>query len=186
MKKKHIFILASLVLVSVVAVSYYYSAFFKVGGLPGAANVPSDCSQLSIDVYQKAIAEIDSNKGQYSEKSHDLMELTTEGGHQADYRDQKGEIRLIQQTLYGETFRSEIKYYFAGINIFFTTVSRFEYDRPIYVEPEAGRKIIKVIVRDFYLNKSQEVCSWYLDKSSQQNDAKTQEFIKYLISTLPN
>jgi hypothetical protein len=79
-------------------------------------------------------------------------------------------------------FRSELDYYQENGKTFFVSVTRLEYEKPIYEDGNA--KVIGTSSRTFYLDSTEELCTWYLDGKVQSNDDNTKEFISYVLSTI--
>lgn len=153
----------------------------KVSSDEASTNRVSSCPSIGEDAPLK-IAEIDRKREEYVWSTKDVMGFSTEGGLQTTYTDSSGNIRLIRQTFYGETFRSELAYYLINDKVFFITVDRLEYEKPIDIEPSP--KVVRTLRRSFYLDDSEKVCQWYLEDVPQKNDDSTQEFVTYLLSIL--
>lgn len=173
------------IVVVVVGVIYYRDSLLAVfKNEPPNNGIMAACSRISVADVQLVISKIDSSINTYTKLSKDVSGLSTEGGTQTTYRNDDGDIKLIHQTFYGETFRSEIKYYVSDNKVFFITIDRFEYDRPVSVDTDSELKVQNTVTRVFYLSSEQKLCSWYLDDVMQQNDKETLEFVVFLLSTL--
>ena len=138
------------------------------------------CPVLSIADVRKRIAEIDSNRDKYIQQLKDVPKLTSRGGTQINYTNHEGSLIYVHQIFYDEAFRSEISYYLSNKKVFFITVDRIVYEKPIYLDSKI--RVNKIITRDFYLNEDEEVCSWYLDNAEQPIDKETKEFVSFLLS----
>lgn len=134
----------------------------------------------STDVEQK-IRDIDNNISKYSIASKDIFDRSTEGGQQTNYTLNEKNI-LIKQIFFGETGKSEIKYYFEANRVFYINKINTEYALPIY-EDSSG-KVENVDLKEFYLDNNQNLCSWYLNQKLQLNDGDAEDLIQSLISDL--
>ncbi len=168
---------ARAILIAVVAI-----AIIGAGTYYGRIVSPKEDRPCSIVDIQKEVKRTSDRIAQYLKVSKEVIGLSTEGGVQDNYRDERGNTPFIRQTFYGETFRSELDYYLSNGKVFFISVDRLEYEKPI--SEDSNVTIKTTISRDFYLTENERLCSWYLDDVQQGNDPKTQEFVAFIISTL--
>jgi uncharacterized protein YxeA len=129
------------------------------------------------NVEQKKI-EIDNNISKYSTTSKDIFGRSTEGGQQTNYTFD-GKNKLIEQIFFGETGKSEIKYYLDSDKVFYIGKINTEYALPIY-EDTSG-KVKNVDMKEFYLDNNENLCSWYLNQNLQINDQDTKDLVKDFI-----
>lgn len=181
MSKKTLTILIIL-LVFGAALMYYRDNLKRMySGVLSGNNGVELCSSMAVEDIKVEIAEIEKKKYQYDQEKKDLLGLSTEGGEQISYADNNN-TRLVRQIFYGETGKSEASYYVKDDYVFAIVKNNYLYEKPINVDPNT--KVVSIEKKEFYLNNTRRVCSWYLDSILQENDADTQDLVNFLLSTL--
>lgn len=139
------------------------------------------CEDLSITSLK--VKNIENDLSVYSVISKNIVDKSSQGGQQIDYL-LNNEKRLIKQTFYGETGKSEVSYYLEDNKVFYINKKNTEYVNSIYEDPSGTIKNIKI--KDFYLNRNQNLCFWFLNNKPQDKNKEIEDFVQYLILGLIN
>lgn len=179
MKTSKLTIIASLAILVVSISCYLYTE--KQNNYSIAQDNEEACRNLNIQGIKKHAQVIEAGKANYASSTRYIFGESTQGGHQSDYR-LNNEIVLREQVFFGETGRSEASYYLEDDKVFYFTKKNIEYINSIYQDHSGAVK--KIDIKDFYFDKNQELCLWYLNQKIQPNDQDTADLIKYLLSGL--
>ncbi len=164
MKKAKLYISISLIAL-LLMIGYY--VFYAKKNYHENIVINKECEILNVPEVKKEAQLIEADKFKYSSSSRDIFGKSTEGGYQIDY--QIGdEVILTEQAFYGETGKTEIKYYINNGKVFYLARKNFQYEAPLYVDTSGT--IQSVESREYYFNSDEELCSWFLDEKLQQID----------------
>ena len=114
----------------------------------------------------------------------DVFDESTEGGELKAYRGNKGEVRKIEMTYYGETGMIYEEYYFIEEELIFAFTQRHEYNRPIYWDKKYAEKYEDSeyfdpektqINEDRFYFKEYDMIRW-IDANQDLRDEKDSEF----------
>lgn len=134
---------------------------------------------LPVSQSNELINRLDQDATKFASTSKEIVGQSAEGGQQIEFRD-KVKLQIVEQRFYGETGKSFERFYYSGDRIFAITKLNLSYEVPIYVDPKA--KIKSSEKKDFYLDKSGVVCTWFLNDTEQAVDKDTIDMIKQYIS----
>jgi hypothetical protein len=144
--------------------------------------IKSDTCSIDVSVVESLKKSIAENIDQFSSTTTSILDMSTEGGVQTNYTDSEKVVRLVIQKFYGETFRSEVEYYYKQDSIFMIDVKRYEYIEPIFINPNPS--IAKVAENKYILNIKSEVCEWYSDGEVREADAQSQAFVDEMLKSI--
>lgn len=136
---------------------------------------------VDINSVTSRIENIENNLSKYYVIEKDILDRSTEGGQQTNYIFEK-ETKLVKQIFFGETGKSEITFYLDKNKVFYINKVNTEYVLPIY--KDSSGEIKNVVVKEFYLDQNQNLCSWYQNKKLQEDNQDTRDLIQYLVSSL--
>jgi hypothetical protein len=178
--KKNIIIIVVVVIVAVLA-------FFNLRKDKGNQanninnNTSTGCENISIENVKKQAQTTENNITQYASTTKDVLGKSTEGGTQTNFSLQ-GKNKLIKQTFFGETGKSEINYYLDNDKVFYFSKKNTEYILPLSQDSTA--KIKSVELNEFYLGGNQNLCSWYSNQQIQPNTQAAQDTVNFLVTDL--
>lgn len=77
---------------------------------------------------------IQKNVRSYNTLRTDVWGSSTEGGEVLGYYDKNKKLVLMDEWLFGETFKANVKYYLDNEKVVFVLETRYNYNRPVYYD----------------------------------------------------
>ncbi len=175
--KKNVLIL-SIILAAVVSVCLFFRRNEGTSEIPHTA---VECIGIDRAGVQARAAGIDESIPSYISSMKDIFGQSAEGGQQADYL-ADGVSKLVTQMFYGETGKSEIRFYFENDNIFYITKLNSVYELPLSEDPEGQVK--RTDHDEYYLGSNQNLCLWYSNGEIKESGKSAQELVASFLSHL--
>jgi hypothetical protein len=140
------------------------------------------CASINPDDVTMQAQLIDNSKYQYATSSRQILGKSTDGGVQMNYS-KDGKILLSEVGLFGETVNYKASYFIQDKKVYYLHEEVTRYEKSIYVEDfDPSSKGIEI--RDYYLDKDQNLCSWSINQKPQPIDEKAKNYVNEAISEL--
>lgn len=172
-------LIATLLILSVVSAVVYAQRNRRVPTTNTTDQGSARCGSTEDAKAEARLIEADLTK--YATTTKDIFGKSTEGGQQTDYT-LGGERKMIKQTFYAETGKSEISYFLENDKVFYFEKNNSEYLVPL--SQDSTRKIKSTELNEFYIDGDQHLCSWYSNDQIQPNTQAAQDTVKYLVTDL--
>lgn len=136
---------------------------------------------LPPQVLQTTIANLDHNAGAgiYSTTTSDLQGRSTEGGIQTTFRHRSQRV-IVEQSFYGETGRSILRFYYIHDKIAAIVQLTSLYTVPL--SADSTPTIASTTDNEFVLSMQGSVCAWYSNGSAQRVTNDTNDMIADFIN----
>jgi len=142
----------------------------------------NECNNIVPESVTMKAQLIEDQKHTFATTSRKVFGKSTDGGVQINYT-QDGELFIIEEGLFGETIQSYSSYYIKNEKVYYIHKEIIRYPTSVYqnnFDPNNKEKE----VRDYYLDKNQNLCYWYSNSQLQTITDDDRNYVKRIISDL--